>query len=100
MTMKWGIMIYCVHPPEGYLEVLKVVNCEMLKIPNVTNYMTLRLNMDQNPKLQYYNYCKDQQVWQYYKCDYVTYMTKIIDALLDNDNQEITDYDDSHDNLI
>ena len=85
-------------PPEGYLEVLKTINCEVIKILNVANQMDLGSSMNQNPKLTYDNYCKDQQVWQYYQCDYVTYLTKIIDALIDNDNQEITDHDIKHDN--
>ena len=70
----------------------------MIKVPNVTNHVDLGLNMDQSPKLAYNIYCKDQHVWQYYKCDYITYMAKIIDALIDNDNQEITDYDNNNDN--
>ena len=91
-------MICCAHPPEGYLEVLRTINCEVIKILNVANQMDLGSSMNQNPKLTYDNYCKDQQVWHYYQCDYVTYITKIIDALIDNDNQEITDYDIKHDN--
>ena len=78
-------VICCAHPPEGYLEVLRTINCKMIKILNVASQMDLGSSVNQNPKLTYDNYCKDQQVLQYYQCDYVTYMTKIIDALIDND---------------
>ena len=91
-------MICYAHPPEGYLEVLRTINCEIIKVLNVANQMDLGSSVIQNLKLTYDNYCKDQQVWQYYQCDYVTYMTKIIDALIENDNQKITDYDLNHDN--
>ena len=63
----------------------------ILEIPNVTNHMTLNSEMDHNLKLVYDNYCKDQQVWQYYNCDYITYMTNIIDELIGKVNQDITD---------
>ena len=55
-------MIRCAHPPEGYLRVLKVINCRMMIIPTVTKQMDLGSNLDQNPKLTYDNYCKDLQV--------------------------------------
>ena len=58
-------MICCAHPPEGYLEVLRTINCEMIKTLNVANQMDLGSSVNQNPKLAYDNYCKDQQVWQY-----------------------------------
>ena len=86
----------CGHPPEGYLEVLKVVNCVILETMNVTNHITLNSDINHNPKLVYDNYCKDQQVWQYYICDYITYMTNIIDDLIGNADQEITDCNNNH----
>ena len=93
-------LICCAHPPEGYLEVIDVVNCTMSKILNATNHMILKSDVDHNPKLAYDNYCKDQRVWQYYQCDYVTYMTNIIDALIGEANLQITDHDDTHDKSI
>ena len=64
----------------------------MMIVPTVTNGMDLGSNLDQNPKLTYDNYCKDLQVWQYYNCDYVTYMNEIIYVLIDG-NQGIIDHE-------
>ena len=88
---------HCAHPPEGYLEVIDVVNCTMSKILAATNHRILNSDVDHNPKLAYDNYCKDQQVWQHYQCDYVTYVTNIIDELIGKANSQITDQGDTHD---
>ena len=88
----------CAHPPEGYLEVLDVVHCLVSETIKVVDHMTMKSNLDHDPKLVYDNYCKDQQVWQYYQCDYVTYMTKIIDILIGKADQETIDHNKAYDN--
>ena len=69
-------MTCCAHPSEGYLEVLRTIDCEILEILNVDNQMDIGSKVNQNPKLAYDNYCKDKRSWQYYQCDYITYITK------------------------
>ena len=53
----------------------------------------LQVNWGRNtsPKLAYDNYEEDIRPWQRYVCSYESHLTNIIDKILDNDSQHISD---------
>ena len=85
----------CGHLPEGYLQVIGSVNCQMLKIQHKDHQPLTDANT--NARLAYNNYCQDLKTWQYYGCSYNIYMTQIIDQLTQNDAEYELKYEQIND---
>ena len=70
----------CDHLPEGYLQVIENINCQIVKIQYKDNQRHTNVNTD--TKLAYDNYCQDLKSLQQYGCDYDTYMDRMLDQLI------------------
>ena len=78
-----------VCPIEGALYITRDVKINMVAISRQYGHFDYEDDGYNTPKTVYDNYCKDTRVYEYYGHDYETYLTNIIDAIMQNENPDV-----------
>ena len=73
-------LVRCDHLPEGYLQVIGNIDCQIIEIQYKDNQRYT--NVKTEARLAYDNYCQDLNSWQQYGCDYDSYVDQVIDQLI------------------
>ena len=76
-------------PIEGALYITRDVTIHMVAISRQYGHVDYEDDGYNTPKTVYDNYCKDARAYEYYGHNYETYLTNIIDAIMENENPDV-----------
>ena len=93
-------LFHCAHPPEGYLEVIAMMNCYIIQLQCYND--TRGHSIEDAPELVYDNYLKDLHSWKNHGCSYESRVADMIDEIIDKANEAMLDTDrvDTMDTLL
>ena len=93
-------LFHCAHPPEGYLEVIAMMNCYIIQLQCHND--TRGHSIEDAPEVVYDNYLKDLHSWKNHGCSYESHVADMIDEIIDKANEAMLDTDrvDTMDTLL